>query len=77
MNTLKVENLEDLTPGIELYQALIGLGRYEEAFQVFKDRWNKATLYRLSASRLRVVLLEELFPDGTEELPRLENAGDQ
>ncbi|MEM8557456.1 MAG: DUF4062 domain-containing protein [Bacteroidota bacterium] len=67
----EVESLEDLTPPIELYDKLIGLGRYDDAFEVFRDRLNKATLYRLSASRLRVELLEKLFPDGSEVPPPL------
>ena len=68
---LKVNSLEDLTPAIELYNTLIGLGRYDDAFVVFLGRLSDATLYRLSASRQRVELLELLFPDGLEQLPRL------
>jgi len=71
----KVESLEDLTPAIELYQTLIGLGRFEDAFHVFRDHLNKATLYRLGASRQRVELLEQLFPDGVKSLPLLQSAG--
>ena len=33
----KVESLEDLTPAIELYNTLIGLGRYDDACVVFRD----------------------------------------
>ena len=36
-----------------------------------------ATLYRLSASRQRGELLEALFPDGPEQLPRLSKPDDQ
>src|SRR5207253_8696595 len=32
---LKVNSLEDLTPAIELYNTLIGLGRYDDAFVAF------------------------------------------
>ncbi|MEN3335244.1 MAG: hypothetical protein V7641_4609 [Blastocatellia bacterium] len=70
-NYLQVESLEDLTPAIELYNTLIGLGRYDDAFVVFRNHISLATLYRLSASRQRVELLEMLFPDGLEQLPRL------
>jgi tetratricopeptide (TPR) repeat protein len=70
---LQVESLEDLTPAIELYNTLIGLGRYDDAVQLFYDCIEKATLYRLSASRQRVELLEMLFPDGLDQLPRLSN----
>jgi tetratricopeptide (TPR) repeat protein len=74
---LTVNSLEDLTPAIELYNTLIGLGRYDDAFVVFRDQLNKATLYRLSASRQRVDLLKLLFPDDLEQLPRLNSQGDQ
>jgi len=70
---LKVSSLEDLTPAIELYNTLIGLGRYEDAFIVFRDRLNRALHWRLSANRQRVELLELLFPDGLDRLPRLSN----
>ena len=30
---LKVNSLEDLTPAIELYNTLIGLGRYDDAVE--------------------------------------------
>jgi tetratricopeptide (TPR) repeat protein len=68
---LKVNSLEDLTPAIELYNTLIGLGRYDDAYVVFHDRLSAATLYRLSASRHRVELLKMLFPNGLDQLPRL------
>lgn len=74
---LKVESVEDLTPAVELYNTLIGLGNFDEASKIFKDRLEEATLWRLSASRLRVELLECLFPDGLESLPRLSTARDQ
>ena len=74
---LEIENLEDLTPAIELYQSLIGLERYQAAFVLFRDHLDDATLYRLSASRQRAELLERLFPDGIENLPRLQTARDQ
>ena len=67
----QVESLEDLTPAIELYGTLVGLGRHDDAYVVFRDRINRATLYRLSASRQRAELLEMLFPDGLDALPRL------
>ncbi len=70
-NWREVSRLEDLTPAIELYHTLIGLGRYDDAFIVFRDRLDDATLYRLSASRQRVELLELLFPDGLNQVPCL------
>ncbi len=68
-----VSRLEDLTPAIELYNTLIGLGRYDDAGILFYSRLNEAMLYRLSASRQRVELLEMLFPNGFDRLPRLDD----
>jgi tetratricopeptide (TPR) repeat protein len=68
---LKVNSLEDLTPAIELYNTLIGLGRYDDACELFYKRFGKAMHFRLSASRQQVELLELLFPNGWEQLPRL------
>jgi tetratricopeptide (TPR) repeat protein len=72
-----VESFEDLTPGIELFHTLIELERYEDAFAVFHDHLSYAMLYRLSTSRQRVELLEQLFPDGVDTLPRLASAQSQ
>jgi tetratricopeptide (TPR) repeat protein len=73
----QVERLEDLTPAIELYNTLIGLGRYDDAYVVFRDRLEYATHFRLSASHQRAELLEMPFPDGLDESPRLSRANDQ
>jgi hypothetical protein len=72
-----VNCLEDLTGVIELYNTLIGLSRYDDALVVFRERLDDATLYRLSAGRRRAELLEMLFPDGLDQLPRLAKASDQ
>lgn len=74
---LKVSSVDDLTPAIELYNTLIGLGRYDDACSLFGDQLQNATLYRLSASRQQVELLEMLFLDGLDQLPRLSNPNDQ
>ena len=66
-----VELLEDLTPAIERYHTLVGLGRYDDAFGLFCDRLSDATLYRLAAHRERIGWLERLFPGGVEGLPAL------
>jgi tetratricopeptide (TPR) repeat protein len=76
-NYLEINSLEDLTPASELYNTLIGLGRFDDAERLFHERLDKATLYRLSANRQRVELLEMLFPDGLEQLPRLNSLSDQ
>ncbi len=73
----KVSSLEDLTPAIELYNTLVGLERYDDAYIVFYEQLDIATLFRLSANRPRVELLEMLFPDGLDQLPRLSNPSAQ
>jgi tetratricopeptide (TPR) repeat protein len=54
-----------------LYNTLIGLGRYDDAFVLYKERINLALLYRLGASRQQTELLEMLFLDGLDQVPRL------
>jgi tetratricopeptide (TPR) repeat protein len=73
----KVERLDDLAAGIELYVSLIRLGRFDQAFKMLRDKLTPITLYRLSASRESVELLLMLFPDGIEQPPRLLSAKDQ
>ena len=70
-NITQIEGIEDLRPAIELYNALVEMQLYNEACDVFYDRLNHATLYRLSANHLRVELLERLFVHGMEQLPAL------
>jgi tetratricopeptide (TPR) repeat protein len=72
-----VETLEDLTPAIERYHTLVGLGRYDDAEQLFYDKLSDATLYRLAAHRERIEWLERLFPRGVEGLPALTDEGAQ
>ena len=76
-NWRQVSHFEDLTPAIELYNTLIGLGRYDDAFKIFYDHLDEATLYRLRSSRQQVELLEMLFPDGLKQMPRLSDPSDQ
>ncbi|HEY0174635.1 MAG TPA: DUF4062 domain-containing protein [Pyrinomonadaceae bacterium] len=68
---LKVNSLDDLTPAIELYNTLIGLRHYNDAAVVFRDQLGEALLYRLRASQQQAELLEMLFPNGLDQLPRL------
>jgi len=72
-----VESVDDLLPALELYHTLIELGRYDEAFRLFQDRLKEAMLWRLSASRLRIELIERLFPDGTAHRSRLTDPHDE
>lgn len=73
----RVHHLEDLTPAIELYNTLIGLERFDDAANFFYERLQNPVLYRLSASRQQVDLLESLFPDGVNQSPRLRDPNGQ
>ncbi|MBI5960370.1 MAG: DUF4062 domain-containing protein, partial [Chloroflexi bacterium] len=73
----EVDNLDELAPAFELYNALVGLGRYDEAFHIFYNRLSRIMQYRWSANRQRAELLEMLFPDGIEQLPRLKKISSQ
>ena len=68
---LEVDSLDVLTPAIELYTTLLRLGRFDEASAVFQDRLDAATHFRLSASRLRVELLEGLLQNERDGSPSL------
>ena len=73
----EVESLADLTPAIERYHTLVGLGRHDDAYALFRDRLTNATLYRLAAHRERIEWLERLLPEGVDGLPALTDEGDQ
>ncbi len=70
-NWREVNSLEDLTAAIELYNTLIGLERYEDAAELLDRRLDDAMRYALGAYRQHAELLELLFPDGLDQLPRL------
>jgi tetratricopeptide (TPR) repeat protein len=72
-----VETLADLTPAIERYHTLVGLGRHDDAFELFRDRLSKATLYRLGAHHERIGWLEQLFPHSETGLPALSQDRDR
>jgi tetratricopeptide (TPR) repeat protein len=67
----KVESLDDLAPVIELYHHTVRSGRYDEAYELWRDRLWKDLYYRFGAYQLQIALLTALFPclDGT--LPSL------
>ncbi|HWN09407.1 MAG TPA: DUF4062 domain-containing protein [Pyrinomonadaceae bacterium] len=73
----QVESLEDLALAVELFDKLIGLENYKEALVIFSDYLDFATLYRLSASRLQVELLERFFPNGVNAPPWLDVEANQ
>jgi hypothetical protein len=72
-DTDQVKNLDDLAPVIELYHHTVSAGRYDEAVTLYYRRiWN-ALYYRLGAYQSEIELLKTLFPDGEDQLPRLQS----
>jgi hypothetical protein len=69
----EISSIEDLTPAIELYNTLIGLGRFKDAWEIFRARLDKHTHNRLSATGDRIVLLSMLFHDTQDYAPRLQS----
>ncbi len=66
----KIERIapsENIIPTIELYNVFIGLERFDAASQLFYQRLRKADLWQLNVGQ-RIMLLELLFPDGTDSL---------
>jgi tetratricopeptide (TPR) repeat protein len=61
----QVKAIEDLSPAIERYCTLLHLKRFDDAFILFRERLEYATLYRLAAYRERISLLEPLFSGDT------------
>lgn len=66
----QVESLADLAPAIELYDKLIGLRQWQAAYELFADRIEQATLWRLGAARRRLELLRPLFADPENDPPQ-------
>ncbi len=64
-----VANPTDLTPLIELYRAMIGLGKLEEAYTIFQDYLVQPMLYDLGEVRQYIELIYRLFPKGVEKKP--------
>jgi tetratricopeptide (TPR) repeat protein len=69
----KVGNLEDLTPTIELYNTLIGLRRYEEAWYFYYERLFSSLQFKLSMTSKQVEFLQMFFANGLEKEPCLSN----
>ncbi|MDB6124001.1 MAG: hypothetical protein JWQ71_2994 [Pedosphaera sp.] len=60
-----IDSLEDMTPAIELYNALLRMNRFAEAASVFFDHLDGATDVRLNASRQCIEMLTPLITQAT------------
>ncbi len=73
----KVVTLSDLDPVIEHYHHLIGAGKFDEAWELFRDRLHNPIYYQLANYNLYFELLRALFPEGEDKPPRLQKEADQ
>ena len=72
VNTDQVKSVADLVPVIELYHHTVRAGRYDEAFELYLDRFDPQ-LYELGAYQTIIEFLGALFPEGEERGPQLES----
>lgn len=69
--------LDDLQPVIELYHHLVRAGQYDAAFTLIRDRLTSPLYFQFGSYRLYAELLHNLFPNGEDHLPRLEDQSEQ
>lgn len=62
---------------IELYHHTVRAGRYDDAFELYRDRLSKLLFYRFGAYQTAIELLRSLIPDGETHPPRIKSARDQ
>ncbi|MBI3913274.1 MAG: hypothetical protein HY327_03705 [Chloroflexi bacterium] len=69
----KVQSIEALAPVIELYYHTISAGRYDDAYQLFRNRLHDVIYFRFGAYQTQIELLRVFFPDGEDRPIRLKN----
>ena len=57
----EIESLKQLTPGIELYYALIRMQKFEDALGTYKKSLHEPLLYKLGENKVILQLMESLF----------------
>jgi tetratricopeptide (TPR) repeat protein len=67
----QVQSLDDLIPMIELYHHTIRAGRYDEAYQLYRDRLDTLIYFRFGNYALSIDLVSSLFPNDDGKLPCL------
>ena len=73
----KIESLDDLAPVIELYHHTVNSERYDEAWELYRDRLSDSLYYQFGAYQIDIDLLSALFPDGEDKPRRLKKEADQ
>jgi tetratricopeptide (TPR) repeat protein len=65
-------SLDDAHRAIELFNALVGLGRYDDAARLYLNRLNERFDFsEYGIVHVKIALLESLFPDGLDAMPRV------
>jgi len=72
-----IEGVDDLTPAIELFGALVNLKRFDDAFSVYQQRLGHPLMFQFSAASTIVELLTLFFPNGLEAPSILVDEGKQ
>ena len=68
-----INSLEGLTSTIELYNTLIGLERYQDAWQLYHQRLFSPLQFRLSLTVKQIELLKSFFSNGIDKAPNILN----
>ena len=68
----RIESLADLTSTIELFWHTVGTDRFDEAFELCRDRLGDPLYFRFAAYDRIIELLGALFPGGQDRPPKLE-----
>lgn len=71
----KIESVDNLAPAVELYYHTVKAGRYDEAVDLFQNRFYP--LYLFGANQIIIELLHALFSHTKDKLPLLKNESDQ
>lgn len=67
----EVKELGDLRRTLEMYYALVGAGRLDDAARLYRDRLEEVLHFQIAAYHAIVAALTPLFPEGAGALPTL------
>jgi tetratricopeptide (TPR) repeat protein len=64
----------DVQPAMELFNALVGLGRFDEAVDLYSQRIDGFSFVNAGMLHQQIAMLESLFPDGLDAVPGFSRA---
>jgi tetratricopeptide (TPR) repeat protein len=64
----------DIRPAMELFNALVGLGRFDEAVGLYSQRIDGFSFVNAGMLHQQIAMLESLFPDGLDAAPGFSRA---